>query len=103
MSDHGAANHGHGQHGVGHVHATIDHLASEQTSSLAMLVRMDGALMSALGCGEGALGGVFSPKKVSSLELVLRFSKKHSQELRNNLPRGGGGAESTEWPPTTNV
>ena len=55
MSDRSAAHHGHGQHGVRHVHATIDHLASEQTSSLGMLVRMDAALMSALGCGEGAL------------------------------------------------
>lgn len=55
MSDHSMGGQDHGHHDTGHVHATIDHLASEQTSSLSILVRMDGALMSVLGCGEGAL------------------------------------------------
>lgn len=84
MSDHSAAHHGHGQHGVRHVHATIDHLASEQTSSLGMLVRMDAALMSALGCGEGALVRLSTDRGRS---LLARLALPLSADMNSGVIR----------------
>ena len=53
MTDH-STGHSHG-HGASHAHATIDHLASEQAGSLAVLIRLDAALMHDLDVREGAL------------------------------------------------
>jgi transitional endoplasmic reticulum ATPase len=70
------ATHSH-DHGSSHVHATIDHLASEQASSLSLLVRLDRALMGNLNAAEGSLVRLSTDRGRS---LVARLSKPLSQE-----------------------
>lgn len=64
-------------HGSHHVHATIDHLASEQASSLSLLVRLDEGLMQMLNVSEGALIRVATDRGRS---LLSRLSKPLSPD-----------------------
>ena len=50
--------HHHGAHAHGgrvHVHASVDHLANEFGNSARLLIRLDGALMQALGAGTDSI------------------------------------------------
>src|ERR1700754_2920992 len=50
--------HSHGAHSHGgrvHVHASVDHLASDTGQSARLAIRLDGALMEALGAATGAI------------------------------------------------
>ena len=62
-----SADHAHG-HIASHAHATIDHLASEQASSLALLIRLDQQLMLDLGVKDMILLTDTPEKKIVALE-----------------------------------
>ena len=65
------------EHAPNHVHATIDHLASEQASSLSILVRVDRQLMNELGVSEGSLVRLSTDRGRS---LLARLSKPVAHE-----------------------
>ena len=66
-------------HGTGplHVHATVDHLASDQSSSLAIFVQLDRQLMTSLGAEEGDILRLMTDRGTALLvRLQMAFSSE---------------------------
>ena len=64
MDDRTHHHHAHGHGGRLHVHASVDHLASEPGNSPRLAIRLDGALMTKLGVAVDAIVRVATERGV---------------------------------------
>lgn len=74
------------EHARNHVHATIDRLASEQASSLSVVVGIDQQSMNELGGAEGSLVRLSTDRGRS---LLARLSDKVTRAPRMTGPKTG--------------